>query len=375
MFGRSGATRVPRESGSRVPLGKSRAYGSGAPDGTGSGTGLSALLDGRSRDGRDGAFGSGTSRNWGERSASGFRRPYGNFTDWRRDGFDRFDRFDRFGRRSLFGRYPYYRHRHHRNYFYGLRFCYASPFVYAAPYYSSRYYGPYDYGYSYGTSVIYDYPSTPSYTTVYDQDVYYVTEPAEASGGGAVARESGTVIYERPAAVAPSVGAAAESGAADELAGPPVPSAVDEANQAFAKGDFGRARQLYVQAILADEEDGFVRLFYGVASFAVEDYFTAGASIRRGLTLEPELIDNPIDVRSLYGDAAQFGSQMASLVRYVESNPRDLEARFVLGYLHYASVQPELALTVLEQVVAADPGDELATQVREAARRVAGGRD
>ena len=93
-------------------------------------------------------------------------------------------------------------------------------------------------------------------------------------------------------------------------------------------------------------------------------------AFRRALAVTPELIDYPIDLRGLYADQVTLDTHLAALARFVELHPDDPEGVFLLGFVYYASVQPEEAVSVLERLSAAHPTDEIAALVRDAARRV-----
>ncbi len=266
-------------------------------------------------------------------------------------------------------------------------------------YYWSSYYSP---------ARLYDSPSYYSYTRVYtsepdvdyvvdEPDVYY-TENNYYVGGGAVGQAvddvgiaalepststSGTVVIE-PNRVdgrvepTPSVkmedpitpGGRRAEPEADNGMTPPEPTLVDLGNAAFNAGDYEEAVRFYVGAVLVDDSDAAARLFYGLAQFALGDNDLAAMALRRALDLWPELIEQPIDLRSLYPDIASFESHLDNLVKFVDEHASNRNALFVLGYVYYATAQPELAAITLGKLVDLEPEDALAARVRDAALRV-----
>jgi tetratricopeptide (TPR) repeat protein len=280
--------------------------------------------------------------------------------------------------RRHFPRYRYWdRYRPYYGYYYGFGY-----YPYSTYYGVSHYYPTYGY-----SSYDYYYPSTYlSYTPAYvsdwrtddfdDQDVYYTnniyigdeTEEVTTGGQGSIAVVSTPQVQQ----TAPVVGSAIQPSVQAEAAeAPPAaeqePTLVDIGNAAFNEGDYQEAIRYYVGAVLANDDDGIARLFYGLSQFAIGDYDLAAMGMRRALVVMPDLIDRPIDLRSLYPDLETFESHLAKLVRFVEENPRGTNAMFVLGYVYYASAQPELAVPTLRKLTDLDPNDKEAAQVRNAA--------
>jgi tetratricopeptide (TPR) repeat protein len=145
---------------------------------------------------------------------------------------------------------------------------------------------------------------------------------------------------------------------------------VDLGNAAFNDGAYDEAVRYYIGAVLTDDQDGIARLFYGLAQFALGDYDLAATGMRRALVVLPDLIERPIDLRSLYPDLETFESHLNKLVRFVNEHPKGTNALFVLGYVYYASAQPELAAATMRSLTELEPTDELAAKVRDASVQV-----
>jgi tetratricopeptide (TPR) repeat protein len=145
---------------------------------------------------------------------------------------------------------------------------------------------------------------------------------------------------------------------------------VGKGNTAFLDGQYEEARRCYISAVMADERDGYAKFLYAVANFAVGDFEVAGVAMRRALLTTADLIEYPVDIRSLYSDRMVLDAQFETLTGLVADHPDHRDARLLLGYLYYASGDPSRALAVLESVAASDGEDEVLALVRDAAVRV-----
>lgn len=239
----------------------------------------------------------------------------------------------------------------HRRYGRGHYYYQYRPFRY----YGCGYRRPYC-GYTY-TSVYY---TAPYFYPFYATDVYYVDTTV-----------GGDSIYS------PSPGASVAEGEVQStpettyqvLTDPGDLTLIGQGNTAFLAGRYDQARRLYASAMLADERDGYAKLLYAMANFAIGDYAVSGMALRRALLTTPELIDYPVDVRSLYEAPAPFNAQLETLIRYVADHPQYPSALLLLGYIEYAAGAPERAVAIMEQLTAADPDDSVAALVRDAALR------
>ena len=275
------------------------------------------------------------------------------------------------------------------------RYAYSRPYI---PYYAryghhghdfdDYYYGGYvSLGYSsgygsYGIGHLYPANNYYSSTTVYETEpvVVYQTDAVDP-----VPSDAGVVYGEIPPAAPdpaygppPPVGGPVtgtpdpsapitEPGTAGE---PAKPTLIDEGNAAFNAGEYQTAVRYYVSAVLAGDNDAFARLFYGLAQFALGDYELAAMGMRRALAIAPELIERPVDFRSIYPDLATFDRHLNKLVAYVAEHPTDKAALFLLSYVYFASAQPDLALPTARVLADLDPEDKLAGKVRDAAAGV-----
>lgn len=264
----------------------------------------------------------------------------------------------RYGRSypHLYQNWPYHRFDYARYYPYCAYRRAYNPFGYgfAAGFYSPSYV-IYDYG-------VYGYPREhTSYTTLYNG------EPTGERGY----RDDG--YYNAPASNPSPTYKSTPKYEADANTAAPQPAsvqAVSQGNSLFVRGRFAEARQSYLEATLADEHDGYAKLFYGLASFALNDYEAAASAMRRALTTAPELIYSPIDIRQFYGDSQEtWATHAAALQDWIDEQPADREARFLLGYLYFATGEPSRGLALMQRLADESPADELAALVRDAAKQ------
>ncbi|MCH8821645.1 hypothetical protein IID23_03940 [Patescibacteria group bacterium] len=321
-------------------------------------------------------------------------------------------RYGVFGHFNTADYYPYRRHRSYGHYYsshYSPYYAsHYSPYysAYYSPYYSSyysvglgsSYYGSSYYAYPYSSSSVVYY-SDNLYDRGYDDydiDVYGTTNVyigdgsvGYASPGGdslsdiqyeqvAPYQESSPPVLEAPPSDPPAV--PIEAAPSDQ---PEAQSSVEpDANQAssaepffnrgyraFVAGNYEEAVERYTDALLAGEERGLSSLMYGVSAFALGEYATAGAAVRRSVLLRPDLIESPIDLRSMYADPMVLDGQLGRLANFVRLNASNRSAKFLLAYLHFAALQPEYTVTLAAELTKADPNDGLAKHLLDQAKR------
>ena len=232
------------------------------------------------------------------------------------------------------------------------------------PFRRTFFHNPYHYGYTYA-SVYYPYRSI-YYRACDDVDVdvhVYTADEAEEHRADVYTNNhaaSGyrTVVEPLSAPLPPSTAPPADLPNARLLA--------SEGNIAFASGRFSEARSLYTQAMLVDERDGYVKFLYAVAHFAAGDFDAAGPALRRALLIAPTLIEYPVDVRALYASPFRWEVHLKGLAGYIASNPEDVDARILQGFLLYATGEPQRGLTALIFVTASNPADDLAAVLYDA---------
>lgn len=238
--------------------------------------------------------------------------------------------------------------------------------------------------------VDYDYDYEPEITIINQTPPAEIVETVPATGvtseTSVIVESDSPVIIESerfdsqpnnnlPAADQLDGTAGAAEPVVEPLSGPPSqedlaqvePDLLEIGNAAFNQGDYRGAVRNYIAAIMTDEESGYPRLFYGLGQFALGDYGLAAIGVRRALSVSRDLITNPIDVRSIYPSESVFLEHMRKLHAHVADSPDDTEAKFLLGYLYFASASPENALSLFSSVLADTPGDPLVKELQNTA--------
>ena len=236
---------------------------------------------------------------------------------------------------------------------YGYRGCYAPVFPCFGPAYVPSYF--YGFGYGLGSSVyVYD---TPTYVetapVIVEESIEYV--PADPAPG--VVEPQVTV----PSAEAPASNV--------EQAG----ALLRQGDDAFAAGRYEEARRLYSEGVLLDESNGFAHVAYMLPHFVSGEYAAAADSLRRGLTLEPMLIDQPLSTRAMYAQSGTFDSHLAALRDHVGRSPQDMGALMLLAYMLYGEGDFTGATAALDDLVARDPSDTLVQVLRDGVNRARSG--
>lgn len=207
------------------------------------------------------------------------------------------------------------------------------------------------YGYSY-SSVYYDRPytyyETPStvYVEPYPYDSTYVEPGDETESATPPAQEEYQALQETA----------------------PTGLAV-EGNKAFSDGDFEKARSLFARAMLVDERDGYAKLLYAYANFALGEFDLAATALRRALLTTTDLIDRPLDPRSLYSDQIQWKAHLSSLAKESAARGNDINRTFLLAYLRYATGDASTAAKLFGHLLKTDSKDDLTALLRDASIR------
>ncbi len=105
--------------------------------------------------------------------------------------------------------------------------------------------------------------------------------------------------------------------------------------RAFQRGDFERAREDYVQALVLGCDDTRVRIGLGLAEFARGRYDEAATAFQAELIGAPNLDRSGLDLRKAYGRPEEFESHVSSLERTAVAD--EASQLFVLGYVRMYS--------------------------------------
>lgn len=186
--------------------------------------------------------------------------------------------------------------------------------------------------------------------------VYNYAQPIPVTNGAAFAGGPNALdpnlVASDPNAVAPS---AVDPNA---IAGNPD---IDTAVERFRAGDYARALTLVDDAILAQPSDAAAHELRGLILFAMEDYSQAAGTVHSVLSIGPGW--DWTTLTSLYPDMRVYTRQLQALEAFVNSHPRQADARFLLAYHYMTEGHTEDAALQLQRVVELMPNDKLAADL------------
>lgn len=113
--------------------------------------------------------------------------------------------------------------------------------------------------------------------------------------------------------------------------------ALGRGDRAFESGDYDKARDEYVRAVVLAGEDAGVRIALGLAEYALGAYRDASIAVRRGVARSPALANSDFDLRAVYGNPADFEAHRHMLEQHVAANPDDADSQFLLGFVQFFS--------------------------------------
>jgi putative thioredoxin len=140
-------------------------------------------------------------------------------------------------------------------------------------------------------------------------------------------------------------------------AGPsPIDEALEQAEAAFAEGDYGAASAIFGQVL--DHESDNAKAIAGLVRCSIATGDLAGAKeMLAGVT--PELLKDPALASAVSGlELAEAGQKAAGqtqqLQARIDANPKDFEARYELAVAQFASGEREAAIDQLLEIFKAN---------------------
>ncbi|MCG3138432.1 MAG: hypothetical protein HJJLKODD_02296 [Phycisphaerae bacterium] len=146
---------------------------------------------------------------------------------------------------------------------------------------------------------------------------------------------------------------------------------LSQAETAFSQGDYLTAKQHFTAVMLEDINNGAARIGYGLVNFVNRDYRTAARSLRKGLTLMPEVIDQPFDLTAFYGSPENLREQVTQLETVLKSQPKNGDAWFVLGFVQYFSRNYAQAQNAFSQALSIEEDDQVAQVMLDTIQQMA----
>lgn len=136
---------------------------------------------------------------------------------------------------------------------------------------------------------------------------------------------------------------------------------LDAARLAFQQQSYRRSLELVDSAIQLMPDDPVLHEFRSWVMFALGDYHSASAVIYPVLASGPGSDWNSMSV--LYGDSQVYLAQLTNLTQFVQRNPEDVAARFLLGYHLLVVGYPEAAYGQLTEVLRRQPNDSVSREL------------
>jgi tetratricopeptide (TPR) repeat protein len=106
-------------------------------------------------------------------------------------------------------------------------------------------------------------------------------------------------------------------------------------NSFFRNSEFAMAASYYKKAIERGQEISEAHIAYGDSLFALGKFEEATQAIVKGLEINPDYVEKPVNRRDFYRNPVEFDRQLQSLEGFVRSHPSNLDARFLLGYNYF----------------------------------------
>ena len=97
------------------------------------------------------------------------------------------------------------------------------------------------------------------------------------------------------------------------------------------------AASFYKKAIERSQEISEVHIAYGDSLFALGKFEEATQAIVKGLQINPDYAEKPVNRRDFYRNPKEFDLQLQSLEGFVRCHPSNLDADFSLGTTIFSS--------------------------------------
>jgi len=129
------------------------------------------------------------------------------------------------------------------------------------------------------------------------------------------------------------------------------------AQQLFRERKYTEAAQAFNTASGLKPGDAKVKMGQSLSLLAVGDYQGSGASLRRALEINSEWYVKPIDPTEYYGENKDLNAHLMKIERFVDKNPKHVEAKLTLGYFCYVTGRMSEAADNLAEILEINPND------------------
>jgi tetratricopeptide (TPR) repeat protein len=138
-------------------------------------------------------------------------------------------------------------------------------------------------------------------------------------------------------------------------------SLFDQSRAAFTGGDYNKALDLCNQTVKLMPNDAVVHEFRSLVLFALQNYRESAAAAYAVLSAGPGW--DWTTLSGLYGNVADYTTQLRALESFVKKNPKSSDGHFLLAYHYLTLGHPDVAQTELRQVDKLTPDDRLVKQL------------
>lgn len=188
-------------------------------------------------------------------------------------------------------------------------------------------------------------------------------EGGDGGGGGGCDYSEPIAPYQPPAETQPAAATDPATTAA------PLPPGVsqegmalfEQSRAAFYQGDYKQALELSNQVAKLMPRDAVVHEFRALVLFALQNYREAAAAVYAVLSAGPGW--DWTTVSGLYGNVADYTTQLRALESYIKANPNSSDGHFLLAYHYLTTGHADAANGELRKVDKLTPKDPLVTQL------------
>jgi tetratricopeptide (TPR) repeat protein len=138
-------------------------------------------------------------------------------------------------------------------------------------------------------------------------------------------------------------------------------SLFDQSRAVFATGDYKQALELCNQTLKTMPNDAVVHEFRSLVLFALQNYRDSAAAAYAVLSAGPGW--DWTTLSSLYGNVADYTTQLRALEAFVKKTPKSSDGHFLLAYHYLTAGHPDAARTQLREVDKLTPNDRLVRQL------------
>jgi tetratricopeptide (TPR) repeat protein len=185
----------------------------------------------------------------------------------------------------------------------------------------------------------------------------------DEGGGGGYDYSQPVETYQPAAESQPAATTDATAAATPTAPGvsPEGMSLFDQSRAAFATADYKKALDLINQTVKLMPNDAVVHEFRSLVLFALQNYRESAAAAYAVLSAGPGW--DWTTLSGLYGNVADYTTQLRALEAFVKANPNSSDGHFLLAYHYLTTGHADAAQAELRKVDKLTPKDRLVTQL------------